>query len=227
MQIRSLLLDLDGTLVDTAPDMVGSLNRVLAKHSKPLVDVSAAGKLVSNGGKALIEHGFGSDLTPQHCDELVQEFLSDYKLHVANDSFVYDGMMECIEFCESNKLKWGVITNKPLHLAKDLLEGLGLLGRCAILLGGDSLPVKKPDPVPMLHSCMVLSLAPSECLYVGDHERDIIAGNAAGMDTAAALWGYIADSESPESWNANYMLNSPTGLLNLLKDKLVEDRLQQ
>jgi phosphoglycolate phosphatase len=226
MQIRSLLLDLDGTLVDTAPDMVGSLNRILEKHNQSLADVPTASKLVSNGGKALIEYGFGNNLTPQHCDELVQEFLIDYKQHVAKDSFVYDGMMECIEFCESNSLKWGVITNKPLHLAKDLLEGLGLLDRCAILLGGDSLPVKKPDPVPMLHSCMVLSLAPSECLYVGDHERDIIAGNAAGMDTAAALWGYIAESESPESWKANYMLNSPGGLLNLLKDKLVEDRLQ-
>lgn len=226
MQIRALLLDLDGTLVDTAPDMVGSLNRVLANHGKPLADLTLAGKLVSNGGKALIEHGFGNDLTEEHSHDLVQEFLLDYKRHVANDSFVYDGMMACLEFCESNKLKWGVITNKPLHLAKDLLEGLGLLDRCAILLGGDSLPVKKPDPVPMLHTCMVLNLAPSECLYVGDHERDIIAGNAAGMDTAAALWGYIADSESPQSWKANYMLNKPSGLLALLKDKLVENRLQ-
>lgn len=226
MQIRALLLDLDGTLVDTAPDMVGSLNRLLDKYNKPLADIATASKLVSNGGKALIEHGFGSTLEPEHCAELVQEFLIDYKQHVANDSFVYDGMLDCLEFCEGNNLKWGVITNKPLHLAKDLLDGLGLLDRCAILLGGDSLPVKKPDPVPMLHTCMVLSLAPSECLYVGDHERDIIAGNAAGMDTASALWGYIADSESPESWKANYTLNSPNGLLMLLKDKLVEDRLQ-
>lgn len=226
MQIRALLLDLDGTLVDTAPDMVGSLNRVLSKHNKPLANVAIASKLVSNGGKALIEHGFGDELDAEKCAELVQEFLVDYKQNVAKDSLVYEGMLECLEFCESNKLKWGVITNKPLHLAKDLLEGLGLLERCAILLGGDSLPVSKPDPVPMLHTCMVLSLAPSECLYVGDHERDIIAGNAAGMDSATALWGYIADSESPESWKANYMLNSPNGLLNLLKDKLVENRLK-
>lgn len=226
MQIRALLLDLDGTLVDTAPDMVGSLNRILAKHKQPLASIDEASKLVSNGGKALIEYGFGTGLATEQCDELVQEFLADYKQHVANDSFVYDGMLECLEFCEEHQLKWGVITNKPLHLAKDLLEGLGLLKRCAILLGGDSLPVKKPDPVPMLHSCMVLNLAPSSCLYVGDHERDIIAGNAAGMDSAAALWGYIHESESPDAWKANYMLNSPNGLLRLLKDKLVENRLQ-
>jgi len=225
MKIRALLLDLDGTLVDTAPDMVGSLNRVLANHNMPSADVAKASKIVSNGGKALIEFGFGDNLEPSKCDDLVQEFLADYKKHVANDSLVYDGIMECLEFCENNTLKWGVITNKPLHLAKDLLEGLGLLDRCAILLGGDSLPVKKPDPVPMLHSCMVLSLAPSECLYVGDHIRDIVAANSAGMDSAAALWGYIADSESPATWQANYLLNTPNGLLNLLKDKLVEDRL--
>ncbi len=219
MDLKALLLDLDGTLVDTAPDMVGSLNRVLANHNKPLANVAQASKLVSNGGKALIEFGFGQDLDPAQTSDLVQEFLGDYKKHVADDSFVYKGMDECLAFCEQNNLKWGVITNKPLHLAKDLLEGLGLLKRCAILLGGDSLPVKKPDPVPMLHSCMVLNLAPSECLYVGDHERDILAGNAAGMDTGAALWGYIAETEAPSKWHANFMLNTPNGLLKLLREK--------
>jgi 2-phosphoglycolate phosphatase len=222
MRLRAVLLDLDGTLVDTAPDMVGSLNRVLESYNTPTADVVKAGKLVSNGGKALIEFGFGEaigkDGIPQ-VEQLLQEFLADYKKHVANHSFVYEGMLEVLEFCEANSLKWGVITNKPVHLAKGLLEGLGLFSRCAILLGGDSLPVKKPDPVPMLHTCMVLSLAPSECLYVGDHLRDIQAGNAAGMDTASALWGYIDDTENPEDWNANFILNSPRGLLNLIKEK--------
>ena len=222
MQLRAVLLDLDGTLVDTAPDMVGSLNRVLVSYNMPPADVAAASKLVSNGGKALIEFGFNDSIGKgdiPSVEELVQEFLCDYKQHVAKQSFVYEGMHEVLEYCERNALKWGVITNKPLHLAKDLLEGLGLLDRCAILLGGDSLPVKKPDPIPMLHTCMVLSLAPSECLYVGDHLRDIQAGKAAGMDTAAALWGYIADSENPEEWNAEFLLNSPNGLLNLVKEK--------
>lgn len=222
MQLRAVLLDLDGTLVDTAPDMVGSLNRVLATYNMPAVDMQSAGKLVSNGGKALIEFGFGNTIGTANIPQvevLVQEFLADYKQFVANDSFVYDGMSEVLEYCENNGLKWGVITNKPLHLAKDLLEGLGLLNRCAILLGGDSLPVKKPDPVPMLHTCMVLNLAPSDCLYVGDHVRDIQAGNAAGMDTATALWGYIADHEQPEEWNSNFMLNTPNGLLNLVKER--------
>lgn len=220
MELKALLLDLDGTLVDTAPDMVGALNRLLAKHGQPLANPEAASNIVSNGGRALVLHGFGNDLTEEQIDNLVQEFLSIYKQYVCVDSKLYQGMLETLEFCEANKLAWGVITNKPVELAKDVLKGLDLFERCQILLGGDSLPVRKPDPVPMLHSCMVLNLAPSQCLYVGDHLRDIQAGNAAGMDTAAALWGYIDDTEDPETWDAKYMVRKPSGLLNLVQDLL-------
>jgi len=129
-------------------------------------------------------------------------------------------MLDAINWCETNSLKWGVITNKPLELAKGVLDGLGLLNRCAILLGGDSLPVKKPDPIPMLHACMVLQVAPSQCLYVGDHERDIQAGNAAGMDTAVALWGYLDEHQTPEQWNAKALVNRPQGLLTMLKERI-------
>ncbi|MFT7527154.1 MAG: phosphoglycolate phosphatase-like HAD superfamily hydrolase, partial [Arenicella sp.] len=124
------------------------------------------------------------------------------------------------DLCAENNIVWGVITNKPLELSRALLEGLGLFDRCSILLGGDSLPVKKPDPAPMLHSCMVLNLAPSECLYVGDHERDILAGRNAGMDTAAALWGYINEDQNPADWGASYMVNEPGGLIQLVQEKI-------
>ena len=220
MELKALLLDLDGTLVDTAPDMVGSLNRLLSKHGRPAADTSEASKLVSNGARALVNFGFGDEVTEDHKDGLVQEFLDIYQQHVCNDSYLYDGMLETLELCEANRIRWGIITNKPLHLAKELIDGLGLLERCAILLGGDSLPVKKPDPVPMLHSTMVLNLAPSQCIYVGDHERDIRAGNAAGMDTAAAMWGYIADGDDPADWNARYLITKPRSLLTLVQEKL-------
>lgn len=220
MDLKALLLDLDGTLVDTAPDMVGALNRVLDKHGQAKVDYQQAHKLVSNGGRALIEFGFGSAIKNYDADALLQEFLDDYKEHVCEQSILYDGMSEVLEFCESNSLKWGVITNKPIELAKGVLDGLGLLKRCAILLGGDSLPVKKPDPVPMLHACMVMHLAPSQCVYVGDHERDIQAGNAAGMDSAVALWGYIDDKQTPEQWQAKALVEAPQGLISLMQDRL-------
>jgi len=221
MQLKALLLDLDGTLVDTAPDMVGTLNRMLAKYDQPLADIPGASKLVSNGAKALLEFGFGKRIEESYeTSELVQEFLSTYAQHVCEESQPYEGMLEALELCEEQGVRWGVITNKPLELSKSLLEGLGLLERCTLLLGGDSLPVKKPDPAPMLHACMLMNLAPSECLYVGDHERDVIAGNAAGMDTAAALWGYIHDNENPHNWDANYITKTPQGLLTLLKERL-------
>lgn len=220
MKLKALLLDLDGTLVNTAPDMVATLNRVLTHHKQATVDITQAGKLVSNGAKALLEFGFGREFENFSSDELVNEFLTDYAGHVCVNSHLYDGMTEILEHCEKNNIRWGVITNKPIELSKSLLEGLGLFKRCSILLGGDSLPVRKPDPAPLLHSCMVLNLAPSECLYVGDHERDIIAGNAAGMDTAAALWGYIQEHETPEAWKANFLTNTPSGLYTLIKEKI-------
>lgn len=220
MKLKALLLDLDGTLVDTAPDMVATLNRVLENHDLPLANIEQASKLVSNGARALLEFGFADEFEKQNSDELVAEFLNDYANHVCEQSKLYDGMIDVLELCESNNVRWGVITNKPLELSRSLLEGLGLFKRCSILLGGDSLPVKKPDPAPMLHSCMVMNLAPSECLYVGDHERDVMAGNAAGMDTAAALWGYLADTDQPESWKAKYLTNSTQGLYRLVEEKI-------
>lgn len=220
MKLKALLLDLDGTLVNTAPDMVATLNRVLVNHKQAEADTAEASKLVSNGAKALLEFGFGNAFENFSSDELVDEFLLDYAKHVCVDSHLYDGMAEILELCEKNNIRWGVITNKPIELSKSLLQGLNLFERCSILLGGDSLPVRKPDPAPLLHSCMVMSLAPSECLYVGDHERDIIAGNAAGMDTAAALWGYIHDDEKPENWKARFLTTTPQGLQRLVEEKM-------
>jgi phosphoglycolate phosphatase len=220
MKLKALLLDLDGTLVDTAPDMVGTLNRLLRNHGQALADESAASKLVSNGARALLEFGFSKPLEEAHTLDLIAQFLSDYAEHVADQSELYAGMADVLDLCAENNIVWGVITNKPLELSRALLEGLGILNSCSILLGGDSLPVKKPDPAPMLHSCMVLNLAPSECLYVGDHERDILAGKNAGMDTAAALWGYINEDQNPTDWGASYMVNEPSGLMQLVQEKI-------
>lgn len=222
MRLTALLLDLDGTLVDTAPDMVGALNRLLLKHAESEVDYSRAAKEVSNGGLALVRHGFGAELSEIEEQSLLKEFLSIYAEYVCVDSVVYPGMLECLDFCEEHEIPWGVITNKPLALAKDVLSGFELLDRAKVLLGGDSLPVKKPDPVPLLHSAMLLNLAPSECLYVGDHVRDIQAAKAAGMDSAAANWGYIESGVNVETWNLDIILNSPAGLNRYLQERVLE-----
>lgn len=220
MELKAVLFDLDGTLVDTAPDMVGALNRVLNNHSRNEVSYTQAQKIVSNGGRALIKLGFPEETDEHVVDLLLAEFLRTYSNHVCDRSEVYEGLSQLLDFCEANGLDWGVITNKPIELAKGVLEGLGLLERCKILLGGDSLPVKKPDPVPMLHASMLLNVAPSHCLYIGDHMRDIEAGKNAGMDTAAALWGYIQDDDNPQNWGATYLVRKPENLIKLIKDLL-------
>lgn len=220
MQLKALLFDLDGTLVDTAPDMVGSLNRVLANHGEPLADIESASKVVSNGGLALIKHGFVNVKDEEFLTSLVTEFLSDYAQFVAEKSRLYPGIKETLELCQQHDIPWGVVTNKPLKLSRSLLDGLDVLADCRILLGGDSLPVKKPHPAPLLHCCMTLNVAASECLYIGDHNRDIEAGRAAGMDTAAALWGYIQDNDLPTSWGADYLLKTPKSLYRLVSEKL-------
>lgn len=219
MILKAVLFDLDGTLVDTAPDMVGSLNRVLVANDRPEVAYEGASKLVSNGARALIEHGFGAT-DEEFKLQRISEFLADYAAFVAHESTPYTGMRELLAFCAAHNIRWGVVTNKPLGLARDCLDGLGLLADCSILLGGDSLPVKKPDPAPLLHCCMTLDLAASECLYIGDHQRDIEAGNRAGMETAAALWGYIDRDQKPDTWQADYLLESVAGLKKLIEEKL-------
>jgi len=220
MKLKALLLDLDGTLIDTAPDMVATLNRLLSRYQQPQVKFESAAKLVSQGANALIKHGFGDDLPLQELDALRQSYLEDYAKHICQHSQLYEGMAEALSLCESNNILWGIVTNKPYYLAEALLLELKLLDRSSILLGGDSLPERKPHPMPLLHCCLELNLAASECLYVGDDQRDITAGNAAGMDTAAAQWGYINNIKDTETWGANYLIGTPVGLNTLIQETL-------
>ena len=125
-------------------------------------------------------------------------------------------MHEVLEYCEGNNLGWGIVTNKPEELTHALLRNLNLHKRSAVTMGGDTLPLTKPHPMPLLHSCMLLKIAPSECLYVGDAARDIESGKRAGTRTATAEWGYIAPDENPADWQATYRANSPKDLLDLI-----------
>lgn len=219
MKLKALFFDLDGTLVNTAPDMVATINRMLTKRNKATVDFATAANQVSNGANALIKLGFhDTKLDSNALEDLRQEFLTDYAEHICEESHLYDGMQTILDLCKDNQVHWGVVTNKPYGLSKQLLQSLGIYPQCSTLLGGDSLPVAKPDPRPLLHCTYTLNLAASECLYIGDHERDIIAGNAAGMDTAVAQWGYIDNDTNTESWGARYLIGQPQGLQKLLTE---------
>ena len=214
------MFDLDGTLVDTAPDMVATLNRILTRHHQATVAYEQARLVVSSGARALIRLGFEGPLTAAAETDLINEFLQDYAEHVCEQSQLYPQMANILAACEDQQIPWAVITNKPVELAKNVLSGLDLLSRCKVLLGGDSLPVKKPDPVPLLHCAMLLSVAPSECLYIGDHVRDIEAARQAGMESAIATWGYIEESEDLTAWQADLTFTSTLECAQFVNDCL-------
>jgi len=218
MRFKALLLDLDGTLLDTAPDMVNALNRLLISEGKAEIDYAIAKKFVSKGAAALVKLGF--ELEPEDADfeRLRQAFLKEYEQYICVDTKPFAGMLEILDWCEKNGIYWGIVTNKPDYLAKPILDQMKLTDRSAVNVGGTTLSVTKPHPAPLLHCTTLLHIAPSDCLYVGDDERDIQAGRAAGMDTAVANWGYIDDNLNPEDWQPNFICNQPEGLFRLVKE---------
>lgn len=218
MKLKALLLDLDGTLLHTAPDMVGALNDLLATKNKPAADFDTAMRQVSKGGAAMIRVGF--DISDDHPDfeTLRQEFLDTYAKRVCIESSAFEGMLDVLDFCESNTIIWGIVTNKPEYLTTPILKAMNLDKRSAITVCGDTLPVNKPHPAPLLHCTTLLKLAPSDCLYVGDDERDIQAGSSAGMHTAVANWGYIDQSIDVNDWHPEFIINKPSGLLKLMQE---------
>ena len=213
-KIKTVLFDLDGTLADTAPDLAGALNYVLQKHSYEPLPYETIRPLVSHGGFALITLGFGKD-HPEF-DTLYQELLQYYHNNVANETTLFSGMHELLLDLEARNISWGVVTNKPSWLTDPLLEALNLTSRTVSIVSGDTLEQRKPHPAPILHACNQAKSEAQECLYIGDAERDIQAGNAAGMLSIIALFGYIAESDTPDTWGAHASIHHPKEILSII-----------
>ena len=211
-----MLFDLDGTLIDTAPDMAGALFDVCDAHGQARPDPSLARATVSNGGMALLRLAFGNDLGTERGSQLLAEFLTTYENRIARESRLFHGMEDVLALLESKNMPWGVITNKPEHLSRLLLEALQLENRSACLIGGDTFPVKKPDPLPLLKAADLCAIPAQRCWYVGDNVRDIEAGNAAGMISVAADWGYIVPGDSSANWRAHLRVSQPDQLTDLI-----------
>jgi len=199
---RAVLFDLDGTLVDTAPDLVAAVNRLLAEEGRPPLPEEVLRPLVSKGGRALLARAF-PDRDGTAIEALLPRFLAAYAGALTLLSRPFAGIEALLAGIESGGGRWGIVTNKPEQLARGVVAGMGWSARCAVLVGGDTLPVRKPDPAPLHHAAVLLGLAAEDCVYVGDDARDIAAGNAAGMPTAVALWGYREPAEQPEHWPAS------------------------
>ena len=210
-----LIFDLDGTLIDTAPDMAAALVSVCHTESVEPPPYEAMRATVSHGGIALLRLAFG-DIGEADTERLLQLFLSVYEKRLALESRLFAGMPEILDAMDQAEKPWGIVTNKPERLSIDLVSALDLGWRAGCVIGGDSLKVRKPHPEPLLHAADVLAVDPAACIYVGDSDRDMIAGRAAGMATIAASWGYILPEDNIFDWPADRIIDDPDELLPLV-----------
>ena len=213
---RALLLDLDGTLVDTAPDMAAALVALQRERGMTELPYEEIRPWVSHGTAAMIQIGFGVEPEAELFPDLRDAYLQQYADNLATHSSLFSGMREVLDFCEGRGIPWGVVTNKPGFLTLPLLQALDLHDSAACIVSGDSVTRSKPDPMPLLHACMLLHLAPSDCIYVGDAKRDIQAGQRAGTRTMLAHWGYLTEQDNPADWGAQTILEQPMELLSHL-----------
>ncbi len=207
------LFDLDGTLLDSAPDFVATIALLRARQGEPPMPAAALRPHVSRGARAMLQAAFPAFGEAQR-EALVQPFLDIYRGELARHGAPFEGVETLLSALESAGCRWGIVTNKPEALARALLPLLGWESRCAVLVGGDTLPVRKPDPLPLLHAAQSLGMAAADCAYVGDDERDIAAARAAHMPSVVALWGYRLHDDDPVAWQGDVLAGTPRQLLD-------------
>lgn len=203
----AVLFDLDGTLIDTAPDFIWCLNRQRARYDLPPLPPATIRAVVSHGAKALVQLGFGLSETCSGFKGRHQELLSLYMDHLAVDTVLFAGMEPLLQALEQAGIPWGIVTNKPRPYTEPLLSGLSLDQRCGVTVCPDDVAQSKPHPESLLLAARQLDIDPQQALYVGDHERDIIAGRAARMVTIAARYGYVDHPGDVQAWQADHVID--------------------
>ncbi len=206
-----VLFDLDGTLLDSAPDMLVTVNAMRARRGIAPMQLHDLRPHVSRGARAMSGAAF-PDWDGDAVLAAVPEFLETYRLELGRHCHAFEGIDAMLAALEAQGTRWGIVTNKPEALARPLLPMLGWEQRCAVLVGGDSLPQRKPHPLPLLHAAQALGVAPQDCVYVGDDKRDIDAARAAGMRSVVALWGYRLQDDDPHQWGGDALIEAPAGL---------------
>jgi phosphoglycolate phosphatase len=209
-----LLFDLDGTLLDTALDLIGALNGVLLAQGRAALDPAPLRRLVSRGGRRLLQEGF-PDLDEAGIEGLLPDFLARYDADIARHTRAYDGIETLLQGLDARAVAWGIVTNKPIGLTHRLLARIGWSERTAVVIGGDSLAQRKPHPAPLLRAMASLGHTPATTWMIGDDERDVQAGIAAGCRTIVAGWGYLDAPERVPDWGADRVLQAPRELIEL------------
>ncbi|MEM7612421.1 MAG: HAD-IA family hydrolase [Pseudomonadota bacterium] len=214
---RAVLFDLDGTLVDTAGDLVAALYVACDRFSIERPGYDDARRAVANGGAGLIALGFPDSDEAQRKAAL-EILLTHYASNIADRSSLYPALPELLETFKQQQVPWGVVTNKPEALTRPLLDALSIQPTRNCIVGGDSLMTRKPDPAPLVYAAGLLGVLPHHCIYVGDHKRDIDAARAANMRTIAAAYGYVAHDDDPSDWDADHCAQESGALQQLLTD---------
>lgn len=214
-----MLFDLDGTLVDTAPDMVAVLQDLQREHGQEAISYDVARMSVSNGALGLIRIAF-PDADEEHRSDLHQQYLQRYTANVCRRSAVFPGLEALLDRLDAASRPWGIVTNKPARMTDPLLNKLGLADRSACIVSGDTLNQRKPHPAPLLHACDLAGFDPKSTVYVGDAERDVEAGRRAGMATIAVSYGYVMADDDPESWGADRIAADTTELLQMILEEV-------
>ncbi len=213
--LRGVLFDLDGTLLDTAPDMAGALNQLLADEGMAALPYEHIRPHVSQGALRLVQLAFG-DPDASRIEGLRRRFLDFYRAGIATHTRMFHGFELVLNTLEAAGLRWGIVTNKPAWLTMPLLEVLGLAARSGCVVSGDTLHERKPHPMQLLHAAQLLGLEPVQCVYLGDAERDVQAARNAGMIPLVAGFGYLGAGENPSSWRPDAIIGRPTDLLEWL-----------
>ncbi|MEK1904895.1 MAG: N-acetylmuramic acid 6-phosphate phosphatase MupP [Pseudomonas sp.] len=216
MRLRAVLFDMDGTLLDTAPDFIAVCQAMRATRDLPAQDEKLIRDQISGGARAMVAANFAIDPQAEGFEALRLEFLERYLEHCAVLSQPFAGMPELLADIEQAKLIWGVATNKPARFAEPIMQQLGLAQRSAVLVCPDHVNRSKPDPEMLLLACAKIGVQPGEVLFVGDDARDIEAGRAAGCKTAAVTYGYIHPDDNPRHWGADVVVDHPLELREVL-----------
>lgn len=220
MRLRAVLFDMDGTLLDTAPDFIAICQAMLAERGLPAVDPQLIRDVVSGGARAMVAATFALSPEAPQFEALRLEFLERYQVGCAVHSHLYEGMTELLDDIEKANLLWGVVTNKPLRFAEPIMQQLGLAERSALLICPDHVTHSKPHPEPLILACRMLDLEPASVLFVGDDLRDIESGRDAGTRTAAVRYGYIHPHDNPSHWGADVVVEHPLDLRRVLDQAL-------
>jgi len=216
MRLDAVLFDMDGTLLDTAPDFIAVGQAMLAHRGLPPVNDQAVRDVVSGGARAMVSALFDLPVQAHEFEALRLEFLERYQNACAVHTRLYDGMAELLSDIEKAGLAWGVVTNKPVRFAEPIMAQLNLAQRSRVLICPDHVTHAKPDPEPLTLACTTLGLDPSRVLFVGDDLRDIESGREAGTKTVAVRYGYIHPDDNPDHWGADAVVNDAWELRDLL-----------